>query len=192
MPLIILENSNFIVKKDLFFLNKPIYYYDSVLIYWFFYDDLTTGSRYFTYYRVYIYHISHAKMQENLLHEHTSFIPITLDNARWVGGVTKKFRKINVTQADTSWIPRSTTLFPFCENDICHKSYLPHSYNHHLSFSSSSLPLTFYIKISYKYLFCGEFTLVDVPIICQDMRLYETIMCSNRKWFIGQISCDLT
>lgn len=32
----------------------------------------------------------------------TSFIPITLDNARWVGGVTKKFRKINVTQADTS------------------------------------------------------------------------------------------
>lgn len=64
-------------------------------------------------------------MQENLLHEHTSFIPITLDNARWVGGVTKKFRKINVTQADTSWIPRSTTLFPFCENDICHKSYLP-------------------------------------------------------------------
>lgn len=50
----------------------------------------------------YIYHISHAKMQENQLHEHTSFIPITLDNARWVGGVTKKFRKINVTQADTS------------------------------------------------------------------------------------------
>lgn len=38
----------------------------------------------------YIYHISHAKMQENLLHEHTSFIPISLDNARWVGGGNKK------------------------------------------------------------------------------------------------------
>lgn len=112
------------VKKDLFFflINQYIItivylFIDFFMTIWFKRDILLIIE--------YIYHISHAKMQENLLHEHTSFIHITLDNARWVGGVTKKFRKINVTQADTSWIPRSTTLFPFCENDICHKSYLP-------------------------------------------------------------------
>lgn len=33
---------------------------------------------------------------------HHIAILYTTDNARWVGGATKKFRKINVAQADTS------------------------------------------------------------------------------------------
>lgn len=87
-------------------------------------------------------------MQENLLHEHTSFIPITLDNARWVGGVTKKFRKLTRLEFQEALL-----FFLSVKTTSVIRVIFLHSYNHHLSFSSSSLPLTFYIKISYKYLF---------------------------------------